>query len=263
MRRDYKSFVFILFVLVLGQTCFAQRPQQENQPPTQPLNASVSDFGTSFIFSPPPICSGCVEAELGFLSLQDVRLLPTVVSVAPFKTRTDFSVLVNMLDSGTPVRRRTIKFGNRFDFVIRQQVFEKDGFVLTVAPRGTVFTRDVDGGRAGATLAAQCGKGNNLVVTNFTLTGAIGGSSINPKTDYQGSFDYYRTLNGKGLATFVGFQHEVSSENSQLVSTEQGLVLPFRNGQVELAVEQLNLNTRPVWQFQARVIVNISKVLHK
>src|ERR1035438_10453783 len=36
---------------------------------TQPLNSTVSDFGTSFTFSPPPICPKCVETELGFLSL--------------------------------------------------------------------------------------------------------------------------------------------------------------------------------------------------
>jgi hypothetical protein len=100
---------------------FAQ-PSQGNVVTQQPLNASVSDFGTSFIFSPPPICSGCVETELGSLSLQDGRFLPAVVTVAPFASHTDFSVLVNLLDSEMLCRNRAMHFGDRFDFVVRQQI---------------------------------------------------------------------------------------------------------------------------------------------
>jgi hypothetical protein len=43
--------------------------------------------------------------------------------------------------------------------------------------------------------------------------------------------------------------------------TEGGLVIPFRSGQVELSTQQLNLNTNPEVQFQARAIVNWGKVL--
>jgi hypothetical protein len=39
------------------------------------------------------------------------------------------------------------------------------------------------------------------------------------------------------------------------------VAIPFRNGQVELSTQQLDLNTKPEWQFQARVIVNWGKVL--
>jgi len=38
-------------------------------------------------------------------------------------------------------------------------------------------------------------------------------------------------------------------------------VIPFPNGQVELETAQLDLNTGPEWQFQARVIVNWGKIL--
>lgn len=251
---------FCLFhVLILGQAVFAQQTSQASAP--QPLNASVSDFGTSFVFSPPPICAGCVEAELGLLSLDSGRYLPAVLSVAPFPTHTDFSVLVNILDSGTTSGKRTTHFGNRFDFVVRHQLLRRGGFVLTLAPRGVVFTRDLEGGRAGGTVGLAYGRGNNLGVINLTYTSAIGSSPANPKNNYQGSFDYYRTLNPKGYAAFIGLQHETSTGNPQLVSTEGGIVIPFRNGQAELATEQLSLNTHPTWQFQARVIVNWGRII--
>lgn len=260
MRKTFLSFISIFF-LVLASAQSSRAQTQGNQ--SQPLNASVSDFGTSFIFSPPPICAGCVETELGFLSVQDGRYLPTVVSVAPFRTNTDLNVLVNMLDNEAIGGKQVTQFGNRFDFVVRQQVYAKDGFVFTVAPRGTVFSRDIDGGRAGATFAGQYSKRSNMAVANFTFTKAIGSSLSNPNTDYQDSFDYYRTLTRKGVAVFAGAQHEVATGSSQMISVEQGLVVPFRNGQVELATEKLNLNVQPTWQFQARVVVNWGKIFKR
>ena len=262
MGNRTKFFVSTLVVMALGRVCFGDDPPQASQTSTQPTSCSVSDFGTSFTFSVPPICAGSIEAEIGFLSLGDTRLLPAVITVAPFKSKTDFTVLVNLLDSEAPAHNRTIHFGDRFDFVVRQQIFEKSGLVLTVAPRGAFFTGGFHGGRVGAAFGIQYSKGNNLCVANFTFTRAIDSSSLNPRTDYQVAFDYYRTLNKKGVAVFVGFQHETSTGTLRTISTEQGLVLPFRNGQVELAMEQLNLNTKPVWQFQARVILT-GKLLHK
>jgi hypothetical protein len=41
---------------------------------------------------------------------------------------------------------------------------------------------------------------------------------------------------------------------------EEGLVLPFRNGQIEIETAQLNLNVKPEWQFQTRAIVNWGKI---
>jgi len=225
-----------------------------------PLNASVSDYGTTLIFSPPPICSKCIETELGFQSVgSSSQYIPTVVSIAPFKTNTDFSVLVNLLDSESAAVDRTTQFGNRFDFVLRQQALQKGGILLTLAPRGVLFTRG-GGGRAGATAAPQFSKGSNLIAANFTWTGAIGTTSANPKSDYQGYFDYFRTLNEKGAAVFLGFAHELTA-GEQTVGAEEGLVIPFRNGQVELETAQLDLNTSLEWQFQTRVIVNWGKIL--
>jgi hypothetical protein len=236
----------------------------QQQPPasSQPLNASVSDYGTTFVFSPPPICPKCIETELGFQSVSDGRYIPSVITVAPFKTQTDFSVLVNLLDSESPGSDRTTQFGNRFDFVARQQVFAKGGFTLVLAPRGTVFTRGADGGRMGATAAPQYSWGRNLAAANFTLTGGIGTSAANPSSDYVGSFDYFRTLDKKGTAFFLGFQHEVTA-GEQTAGTEEGLIIPFRNGQVELEAAQLDLNVSPQWQFQTRVIVNWGKVFSR
>jgi hypothetical protein len=229
---------------------------------SQPLNSSVSDYGTTFIFSPPPICPRCIETELGFQSLSDGRYVPAVVTVAPFDSKTDFSVLVNMLDSESPANDRVTHFGNRFDFVARQQVAAKGNFTLVLAPRGTVFVRGVDGGRAGATAAPQFSWGNNLAAANFTWTGAIGESEANPRSDYVGAFDYFRTLDKKGTALFLGFQHEVTA-GQQTAGTEEGVILPFRNGQVELETAQLDLNVKPEWQFQARVIVNWGSVFSR
>lgn len=245
----------LLSALLLILCCLAvpSRAQTTGTPPA--LNASISDFGTSFIFDPPPICDKCIETELGFLSLEDGRYLPAVVTLAPFATHTDFTVLVNTLDSQSTAGHRVTHFGDRFDFVIRQQVAQKDGFLLTVAPRGAVFVRGVYGGRAGASIAPQYSKGSNLVGANFTWTAAIGASAANPRTDFVDGYDYFRTLERHGTTCFFGIQHE-DSGGTQTLGTEIGLELPFRNGQVELSTQQLNLNTSPQWQFQARVIVN-------
>ena len=188
--------------------------------------------------------------------------LPAVITVAPFKTQTDFSVLVNLIDSESPGSDRATHFGNRFDFVARQQVFAKGGFTLVMAPRGTVFTRGVDGRRAGGTAAPQYAWGRNVAAANFTWTGGIGTSTANPRSDYVGSFDYFRTLDKKGTAFFLGWQHEVTA-GEQTAGIEEGLIIPFRNGQVELESAQLDLNVSPEWQFQARVIVNWGAVLKR
>jgi hypothetical protein len=88
----------------------------------------------------------------------------------------------------------------------------------------------------------------------------VGVNTVNPRNDYLGTFDYFRTLDKRGTAFFLGVQHEVSA-GQQTAGIEEGLVIPFRNGQVELATQQLDLNTGPEWQFQARVIVNWGKLL--
>jgi hypothetical protein len=243
---------FAILGVALESSCAAQS-QPASSP--QPLNASISDYGTTFIFSPPPICPKCLETEFGFQSLSDERYLPAVITIAPFKTVTDFTMLVNMLDSEAPANDRVTHFGNRFDFVLRQQVYAKGNFTLVLAPRGAVFTRGVDGGRIGGTAAPQYAWGGNVAAANFSWTGAIEASSGNPGSDYVGSFDYFRTLDKRGTAFFLGFQHEVTA-GQQTAGTEEGLVIPFRNGQVELESAELDLNVKPEWQYQARVIVN-------
>jgi hypothetical protein len=238
------------------------RAQSQPASSSQPLNGSVSDYGTTFIFSPPPICSKCMETELGFQSLSDGRYLPAVITIAPFNTQTDFSLLVNLLDSESPGNDRNTHFGNRFDFVARQQIPAKSGFTLVMAPRGTIFIRSVNGGRAGATAAPQFSKGNSLLAVNITWTGAIEISAANPKSDYQGFADYFRTLEKRGTTLFLGFAHELTA-GQQTVGSEGGLVLPFRNGQVEFETAQLDLNVKPEWQFQTRVIANWGKTLSR
>ncbi len=234
--------------------------QQGSTP--QPLNASVSDYGTTFVFSPPPVCGGCVETELGLQSLQDGRYIPAAVSYAPFSPRTDLSVLVNLLDSEAPNHDRAAHFGNEFEFVLRQQILQKGGFELTLAPRGAALVRGGDGGRVGATAAPQLVWGRNLAVLNVTLTAGVGVSAANPRTDYLTDFDYFRTLDSRGSAVFLGLQHEVSA-GQQGASIEEGLVIPFRNGQVELENAQIGLNSGVNEQFQARVIVNWGAVFKR
>jgi hypothetical protein len=249
------SFTFALFV--------AQASFPQSFKPAPPLNADVSDFGTSYIFSPPPICPGCLETELGFLGVSSSRQLATAITAAPFRSHTDFTALFNLLDSEKAAGDRTTQFGNRMDFVIRQQVFAKGAFEFTAAPRGTVFLRGGDGGRAGGTAATQYGRGKYLGALNITFTRAIANSSPTSRNDYLGSFDLYRTLGEKGAAWFAGFQHEYATGNGQTIGIEQGLVIPFRNGQVELAAEELTLNTSPAIQLQARAIVNWGRVFHR
>lgn len=246
-----RALIVALFVLIRGAT--AQT--------AQPLNASVSDFGTTFVFSPPPVCPACVETELGFLHLEDGNYIPAILSVALPKGHTDLNALVNLLDSEAPASRRNTHFGNRFDFVVRQQMITRGGFEFSLAPRGAVFVRGGGGGRAGLTAAPQYSWGRNLAILNITWTGAIGAdNSANPRSDYLTSFDYYRTLEPRGTALFLGFQQEYSA-GSGTAGIEEGLVIPFRNGQVELSTQQLNLNSSPQAQFQARVIVNWGRIL--
>jgi hypothetical protein len=258
MKSQFQTLAFSALLVICG-TASTQTPSQP-QPSSQPLNAAVSDYGTTFIFSPPPICPKCVETELGFESVTGgSRYLPAVLSFAPFKTNTDISILVNLLDSESTAGNRTTQFGNRFDFVLRQQALQKGAFLLTLAPRGALFTRG-GGGRAGATAGPQYSRGNNLIAANITWTGAIGVSAANPRSDYQGYADYFRTLDKRGTALFLGFAHELTA-GRQTVGTEEGLVIPFRNGQVEVETAQLDLNTQPQWQFQTRVIMNWGRIL--
>jgi hypothetical protein len=252
-----------LHIALLVLACVLARPStaagQKQQPSSaQPLNASISDFGTSFTFSP-PICAGSFEAELGYLSLQDGRYAPAVVTFAPSWLHGDASVLGNVLDSESPQSRRATHFGDRLDFAIREKVLDRQGLVLTLAPWGTAFLRGVQGGRAGAAAVPQFTSGRNQYIAEFSLTGAIGVSAGNPRTDYIEAFDYARALGDRGFSLFAGAQHEITA-GQQTVGIEQGLVIPFRNGQTELDAAQLNLNTSPAAQFQARVIVNWSRV---
>jgi len=174
--------------------------------------------------------------------------------------KTDFSVLLNLLDSESANHDRTTSFGNRVDLVLRCQAASRGGFELTVAPRGTILLRGIDGGRAGATVAPQFNWGRNLAILNLTWTGAVGVSAANPRSDYLTSFDFYRTLDNRGTALFAGAQQEYTAGNNT-IGTEQGLVIPFRNGQVEIETAQLQWNTSLEVQFQARVIVNWGKIL--
>jgi len=258
MKSQSQTLVVAALLVICG-TASAQAPSPP-PPSSPPLNASVSDYGTTFIFSPPPICPKCVETELGFESVSGgSREIPAVVSFAPFKTNTDVSLLVNLIDSESAAGDRTVQFGNRFDFVLRQQALQKGGFLLSLAPRGAFFARG-GGGRAGVTAGPQYSRGNNLIAANFTWTGAIGTSASNPKSDYQGLADYFRTLDRRGTALFLGFAHELTA-GQQTVGTEEGVVIPLRNGQVEIETAQLDLNTQPLWQFQTRVIMNWGKIL--
>jgi hypothetical protein len=77
-----------------------------------------------------------------------------------------------------------------------------------------------------------------------------------------GAFDYFRTLDKRGTAFFLGWQHAVTA-GQQTAGTEDGLVIPFRNGQVVLESAQPDLNVSPEWQYQARVIVNWGDVFKR
>lgn|GEM_PF-2862902 len=254
-----KLICSLLFSLCLTICLQGRSRALAQQAPCQPLNASVSDFGTTFVFSPPPICAGCVETETGFLWLDDGSYLPAVVTLALPHGNTDISVLANLLDSESANNNRVTHFGDRLDFVVRQKVFEKRGFELTLSPRGTAFIRDTDGGRVGATAAPQYGWGKNLAIVNITWTAGVAVSAANPRSDYVGTFDYYRTLDERGTAFFLGAQHEFTA-GQQTAGVEEGLIIPFRNGQMELATQQLDLNNSPEAQFQARIIVNWGKL---
>jgi hypothetical protein len=261
MARRLHSRPGFTVCLFIGCLFFTRAWAQQTAAPQQPLNASVSDYGTTFVFSPPPVCKGCLESELGFQSIEDGRYIPSVITFAPL-SRTDFSLLVNLLDSETANHARSTHFGNSLNFVLRQKVYERAGFELTLAPQGTALIRGEDGGRVGATAAPQYAWGSNLAILNLTWTAGINVSAANPRSQYLTSFDYYRTLQKRGTALFLGFQEQLSA-GEQTIGTEEGLVIPLRNGQVELEAAQLNLNTGPEVQFQARVVMNWGQLFQR
>ena len=248
---------FLVFGTALHGPGAVAQNQQASSP--QPLNAAVSDFGVSFCFSP-PICADCVETELGFESLQDGRYAPAVLTVAPRWLHGDASVLANVLDSEAPGSHRTTHFGNRLDFAVREKVLDRGGASLTLVPWGAAYIRGVQGGRAGGVALPQFTAGSNQFVAEFSLTGAVGVSAGNPRTDYLEAFDYTRAIGDRGYSVFSGFQHEILG-GEHTIGIEQGMVIPFRNGQIELDAQGLSLNADPAFAFQARAIVNWGAML--
>jgi hypothetical protein len=187
------------------------------------------------------------------LYLQDGHQVPAIVTIGLGKI-TDLSAQVNLLDSELTGTDRVTQFGNRVDLIVRQQAIKNDVFALTLAPHGTVFIRGGDGGRAGITAAPQFTFGSNQLLANITWTGGVGVSDANPRSDEVAALDWSRTVQQRGTAVFAGFQQETAA-GTTTASIEQGLVLAFRNAQIELATEQLNLNTSPQVQVQARLVV--------
>ena len=123
-------------------------------------------------------------------------------------------MLVNFADSEPANGHRVLQFGNRFDFVIRQQVYAKGNFIMVMAPRGTAFARGVSGGRAGAAAAPQYSKGNNLAIANFTWTAAVDTSAANPRSDYVGRI----RLLPDGAAEGDGALHRLPARSARRAS---------------------------------------------
>src|SRR4051812_4137850 len=112
MRHRSSWLVFTFALLTAGASAQKHPATQPPNATPQALNADVSDFGVSFAIGG-PICSGCIETELGFLSLEDQRLAPAVLTVAPTWLHGDASVLLNALDSEVERNKRVTHFSNR------------------------------------------------------------------------------------------------------------------------------------------------------
>jgi hypothetical protein len=248
-----RKFVLLSFLVLMA--AIAASAQQ------QALNANVSSIGTSFTFSLPIACGACLETELGYSYLADGHQVPAILTAGLTKY-TDLSAQVNLLDSELNGTDRVTQFGNRVDLILRQQAMKNNTFALTLAPHGTIFLRGGDGGRAGITGAPQFTWGANQLLANITWTGAVGVSDSNPRSDEVAAFDWSRTVQERGTAIFAGFQQETTA-GTTTASIEEGMVLAFKNAQVELATEQLNLNTSPQVQVQARLVVYWGKVFGK
>jgi hypothetical protein len=255
-KDSMKRISVVLPFLMLIPTLFAQAPQ-----PPQPLNSNLSSLGTSFTFSLPISCAACLETELGYLYLEDGHQVPAIVT-AGLSRYTDFSAQVNLLDSEATHPGRATQFGNRVDMIVRQQVVKNNKFALTLAPRGTVFIRGGDGGRAGITAAPLVNLGANQFLANITWTGAVGAGAGNPRSDEVAAINWARNVQSRGTAIFAGFQQETTA-GTTTASIEQGMVLAFKDAQIELATEQLNLNTSPQMQVQARLVVYWGKLFGK
>jgi hypothetical protein len=64
-RPLFQVFAIFAFLVLewFGASCAGAQPAAASQP----LNAAVSDYGTTFIFSPPPICAKCRERSVDLI----------------------------------------------------------------------------------------------------------------------------------------------------------------------------------------------------
>jgi|SRR5579872_1321721 len=258
MRRQLFVVLTLFYWLSTG---LAQQTSPNPQTSASPNNL-VSDFGTSFTFSVPPVCPGCVEVETGIARTSELFSVPAVLTIAPLNSHTDFTVLFNSFQNSSVSGRRVNQTGSELDLVIRQQVFASEHLTVAIAPRAAIFTRGGLSPRFGAALGVQYGRGPNTLVVNSTLTGTASPVIGNPSLDYLTSGDYYRALGSKGYSIFAGLQHEIFSQ-TQIASFEQGLVVPVKHGQIEFNLQELGINGRTVLQQQVKLILNTGKIIGK
>lgn len=245
--------LFMVSVLLFVSFCNAQNV-------SGPLNASVSGFGTSFAFGPAPISQGSFESELGSVYLSNSRYFPVVLTFAPFGEENDLSIMANVLDIETDASGHTATyFGDRAMVIFRQNILREESFSCTLAPAGTLFLRDTHGGALGGAVALRYVQGNNQFVGN--INGMIPVAGTDADANYQVAVDYSRALSESGYVVFFGVQNIYIPGNASTFGIEQGVVLPFRDGQLEFAAEQFSPVSDIAWQFQVRVVVNWGRVV--
>ena len=254
-----RRLLSVITALCMVQTA-ATRSQQPSSP--QPLNATVSDFGTSFAFSP-PICAGCVRdrarvplppgrplcpggAHRG--SRLAARRCKRARQCARFRgpARTPFHPLRQ--PPGLRHSRKSAWTAMAWCSRLRRGAQPSSAASRADAP-GLSLSRSSPSARtrSSASLASR-ERSASRPETRAPITWK--------------SFDYTRSIGERGYNIFAGLQHELTA-GEQTIGIEEGMTIPFRNGQVELATEQLTLNTDPAVQFQARVIVNWGKLLSR
>ncbi len=219
-----------------------------------PLNASVSNFGTSFTFGPSTICKGCVQTELGTLSIERSHTISSMITVAPF-TRTDVSISSNLLESTSSNGKRQSALGKRVDVIIRQSVPAGKSIAFTIAPR---FASADGASGIGGSLVAQYVKNQIVTVFNATAIQSPSESAYIPRLDEQLALNVSRMLGSRGASVFTG-AYARNADDSETVGLEGGFVYPFRNGQLEFATEYLNTAGVTSWQYQMRVTKNWGK----
>ena len=200
---------------------------------SQALNGDISDIGTSFTFSANPICAKCVELEVGASVERGIKVQPEIVGTYGIGKIADVTALIS---------------DNQVSVMGRLMLLNRNRFTITVAPMYSRITNVSNSSLLGGAVALSYEQNKNIYVFNALALQSTSGRVDNNRLV---SFNYFRTISNSGYALFAGLQRDAALNISNV---EQGVVIPFRHGQLEFEIEEQDVGN-PVFIGQVRFIV--------